>query len=223
VIIVHGGGWINGHKQMFVTPLFEPLKKAGFTWFTINYRLAPKHKFPAPVEDTFAAIEWVKTHAGEFKADSRRIALIGESAGGHIVAYCGARGKGKTKVAAVVDFYGANDLFELVKVRGLVEPVAALTGVDVLAPAAEKILRDASGQNWIHKGMPPFLFIHGTKDSQVPYEQSPNMCATMKAAGAACEVYTVEGAPHGIVPWEKNAAFQGYKEKMITWLRNVLR
>lgn len=46
-ILVHGGGFTKGDKHSFITPLFEPLAKAGFTWFTINYRLAPQHRWPA--------------------------------------------------------------------------------------------------------------------------------------------------------------------------------
>jgi len=223
VIVVHGGGWVNGTKQTYVTPLFEPLSQAGFTWFTINYRLAPTHLFPAQAEDTFAAIEWVKQHAAEYKVDPKRIALMGESAGGHIVAYAGARGRGKTSVAAVVDFYGPHDLLGRARERGSKDPTLRLVGGTDLDAATEKRLFDASPINFVHKGMPPFLFIHGTKDASVPYQQSPMMCDKMKAAGVKCEVYTVEDAPHGVGPWEKNPAWQGYKTKMVDWLRQTLR
>ena len=50
-ILVHGGGWTGGHKQQFITPLFDPLTKAGYVWFSVDYRLAPKHKWPACGED----------------------------------------------------------------------------------------------------------------------------------------------------------------------------
>jgi alpha-L-fucosidase 2 len=223
VIVVHGGGWEGGHKGMFVPPLFEPLKKAGFTWFTIDYRLAPKHLFPACVEDAFAAIEWVKDNARQYKVDPNRIALMGESAGGHIVAWCGARGRGKTKVAAVVDFYGAHDLLKREKDRGLSRNLKQLLSVTEMNPETERKLKEASPINYVHRDMPPFLFIHGTRDAAVPYEQSPMMCEAMKKAGARCEVYTVEDAPHGIGPWEKNPAWQGYKVKMVEWLGSVLR
>ena len=76
-ILVHGGAWMNGSKTTYITPLFEPLSKAGFTWFTINYRLAPQHRFPACIEDVESAIRWVKAHATEYKGDPQRIALIG--------------------------------------------------------------------------------------------------------------------------------------------------
>ncbi|MBK5295459.1 MAG: alpha/beta hydrolase [Acidobacteriia bacterium] len=223
VIVVHGGGWVNGNKQTYVTPLFDPLSKAGFTWFTINYRLAPGHHFPAQAEDTFTAIEWVKKHAKEYKADPKRIALMGESAGGQIVAYVGARGRGSTSVAAVVDFYGPHDLLGRARERGPTDPTLKLVGGIALDAETEKRLAEASPINYVHKGMPPFLFIHGTKDAAVPYNQSPMMCDKMKSVGVACEVYTVEDAPHGVGPWEKNPAWQTYKIKMVDWLRQTLR
>ena len=79
-ILVHGGGFMRGDKQSDIKLLFEPLSKAGFAWFTINYRLAPQHRWPACAEDAETAIRWVKAHAQEYKVDVGRIALIGESA-----------------------------------------------------------------------------------------------------------------------------------------------
>lgn len=223
VIIVHGGGWEAGTKGTYVPPLFEPLKQAGFAWFTINYRLAPQSPFPACTDDTFKAVEWVREHAKEYKVDPRRIALMGESAGGHIVAYVGARGRGKTKVAAVVDFYGVHDLLRREQQRGLSKNLKQLLHIEELNAESERKLTQASPLQYVHKDMPPFLFIHGTEDKAVPYEQSPIMCDAMKAAGVKCEVYTVPGAPHGIGAWEKNPDWQGYKTKMVEWLRATLK
>ena len=223
VIIVHGGGWEAGNKGTYVPPLFEPLKQGGFAWFTINYRLAPQYPFPACTDDTFKAIEWVKDHAKEYKVNPRRIALAGESAGGHIVAYVGARGRGRTKVAAVVDFYGVHDLLRREKQRGLTKNLKQLLHIEELNPESEKKLTQASPIQYVHKDMPPFLFIHGTEDKAVPYEQSPIMCDAMKAAGVKCEVYTVQGAPHGIGGWEKNPEWQSYKTKMVEWLQATLK
>jgi acetyl esterase len=93
-----------------VTPLFDVLSKEAFAWFTINYRMAPDHQFPTAVEDVESAVRWVKSHAAKYHVDARRIALIGESAGGYLVAYAGAHPSKGAQVAAVVDFYGPNDL-----------------------------------------------------------------------------------------------------------------
>ena len=49
-VLVHGGGWVAGDKQQYITYIFQPLSDAGFAWFSINYRLAPKYKFPADAD-----------------------------------------------------------------------------------------------------------------------------------------------------------------------------
>lgn len=222
VIIVHGGGWEAGTKTTYVPPLFEPLSKAGFAWFTINYRLAPRHPFPAASEDVTAAIRWVKKNAKQYRVDTRRIALMGESAGGHLVAYAGARGRGETAVAAVVSFYGVHDF--LARARQMGEVGKNVTQfLQVSSMSEESKMLEASPISYVHAKMPPFLMIHGTEDKAVPYNQSTMMCAKMDEVGVPCEVFRVEGAPHGIGNWEKNPEFQKYKEKMVEWLHRTLR
>jgi alpha-L-fucosidase 2 len=224
VIVVHGGGWENGTKRSYEKPLLPVLTDAGFVWFTINYRLAPQYKYPAAVEDVEAAIRWVKKHAKEYKVDPKRIAIMGESAGGHLVAMAAVRQTKETKVAAVVDFYGPHDLLKRETDKGEVgKNLRQFLGIDALDEAGKAKLKEASPITYVRKGLPPFLFIHGTKDAAVPYEQSPMMCDRLKAAGNRCEVYTVEGAPHGIGPWEKNPEWQGYKAKMAGWLKQTLK
>lgn len=224
VIVVHGGGWENGSKRSYERPLLPVLSEARFAWFTINYRLAPQYQYPAAVEDVEAAIRWVKAHAREYKVDPRRIALAGESAGGHLVAMAAVRQTRETRVAAVVDFYGPHDLLKRETDRGEVgRNLRQFLGISMLAEAGRARLKEASPITYVRKGLPPFLFIHGTKDAAVPYEQSPMMCEKLKAAGNRCEVFMVEGAPHGIGPWEKNPEWQRYKTKMVEWLRGVLQ
>lgn len=221
VIIVHAGGWVNGTKTSYVPPLFEPLTKGGFAWFTINYRLAPQHRFPAPIEDVESAIRYVKAHAKEYKVDPARLALMGESAGGHLVSYVGAHSRETVK--AVVSFYGPHDLERRAKQQNAVGAnLEKLFGLKDLDEHALKVLREASPITYVHRGMPPYLLIHGTKDGSVPYEQSPLMCAKMKVAGVACEVFTVEDGPHGVGPWERNPEFQKYKAVMVEWLKKTL-
>lgn len=224
VIVVHGGGWSKGSKRSYEKPLLPVLADAGFAWFTINYRLTPEYQFPAAVEDVEAAIRWLKAHAREYKVDPKRIALAGESAGGHLVAMAAVRQTPQTQVAAVVDFYGPHDLLKREADRGEVgENMRLLLGITALDAAGRAKLRDASPINHVRKGLPPILFIHGTKDAAVPFEQSPMMCEKLKAAGNRCDVFTVEGAPHGIGGWEQNAEWQQYKPKMAEWLKKALK
>jgi acetyl esterase len=222
VIIVHGGGWRGGDKQFAgVKPLFEPLSKAGFAWFSIDYRLAPKHHFPAPVEDVETAIRWVKAHARQYKVDPQRIALAGESAGAHLIAMATVQAKPDTQVAAVIPFYGPFDLEQLARAKSnerAAQAVLGLVGASELNEEAFQRLRKASPIHYVRREAPPFLLIHGTADRLVPYEQSVKLCEKLKSVGAVCELFPVEDADHGIGGWEKQPAFQAYKSKLVEWL-----
>jgi len=81
---VHGGGFslLSKETHWMMGALFAEM---GFTVFNINYRLAPKHPFPAAIRDTFAAAAWVQDHGAEYGADVSRWAVAGESAGGNLV------------------------------------------------------------------------------------------------------------------------------------------
>lgn len=219
-ILVHGGGFIRGDKQTYIKPIFEPLSKAGFTWFTINYRLAPQHRWPACADDVETAIRWVKEHAAEYKVDVNRIALIGESAGGHLVSYVGARGKGPTRVAAVVPFYAPHDLaFQVKHHKKLGDSMTALLGLTELNDDAWKRLGEISVP--VEKGAPPYLLITGDKDEQVPAEQSIRFQKQMTEAGNACDLIVIPEGAHGMGGWDKLKS--DYREQMIAWLKKTLK
>jgi alpha-L-fucosidase 2 len=95
-------------------------------------------------------------------------------------------------------------------------------GVEQLDEAGIKRLHAISPIAGVHKGMPPFLCIHGDKDDQVSYEQSTEMCAAMKKAGASCELLTIEGGGHGMSGW-KEAGMEHWKGEMVDWLKQVLK
>ncbi len=223
-ILVHGGGFVAGDKQEYITYIFQPLSDAHFVWFTINYRLAPKYKFPAATDDVERAIQYVKAHASEYKVDPSRLALIGESAGGHLVSYVGARNRPAARVAAVVSMYGIHDFVSrAVKMAGQPsEALSSFLGVDQLNAGTAAILANASPVLYVTKEMPPFLLIHGDKDEEVPYEQSVEMCDQMKKNGAHCDLITVN-AGHGMDTWEPHPELQWYKQALVDWLRKTLK
>ena len=226
-ILVHGGGWRNGDKAMNMRPVFQPLSDAGFAWFSVNYRMWPDHPYPAAVDDLVAAINFVRNHAKEYKVDPRRIAISGESAGGHLVALVGARYGRKLGLAAVVPVYPPSDMEALAfgedKTESASRAVLGFLGVTTPGPAAAKVFRDSSPLTWVTRDMPPFLIIHGTADKTVPYAQGMKLKAKMDKVGAECELYTVEGAPHGWLQWEKDPAMTRYKAFMIDWLKRKMR
>jgi acetyl esterase/lipase len=221
-ILVHGGGFIRGTKQSYIIPLFEPLSKAGFAWFTIDYRLAPKDRWPACADDVVTAVRWVKDHARQYKVDVDRVALIGESAGGHLVSYVGTQNqKLKLGLSAVVPFYAPHDLEMQVRQRGaLGESLSALLDVTELSDATRQKLKAASPTNYVQSEMPPYLLIHGTKDEQVPYEQSVEFQKLMAKNNNTCDLITIADGAHGMGGWEKLKS--DYREQMISWLQRTL-
>jgi acetyl esterase len=223
-ILVHGGGWVAGDKEQYITYIFQPLTDAGFTWFSINYRLAPQFTFPADAEDVEAAIRFIRANAAKYKVDPKRIALIGESAGGHLVSYVGARNRADSQVAAVVSMYGIHDFVSAaIAWKPLPHELFDLFGIKAVDAETVPTLIRASPVVYISRNMPPFLLMHGSKDQDVPYEQSVEMCDKMKQAGAHCDLITVEGAPHGMDHWEPHPEFLWYKKALTDWLKKTLR
>jgi acetyl esterase len=236
-ILVHGGGFDEGSKSTNVRPLFEPLTNAGFAWFSIDYRMAPEFRFPQAIEDLNNAIRWVKANAAKYHVDVSKIVIIGESAGGFLVNYAGTHETPDTNVAAVVDIYGPVDYAKLALLRRDHPERFNMTsinrhmsnggsirffGADELDDAGVAKLRAISPIFAIHKGMPPFLCIHGTKDDQVAFEQSNEMCDAMHKVGAGCELIVVEGGGHGMGGW-RAPEMQHWKPEMIAWLKKTLK
>lgn len=223
-ILVHGGGWVAGDKQQYITYIFKPLADAGFAWFSINYRLAPQSKFPDDADDVEAAVRFVKANAGKYKVDSKRIALIGESAGGHLVSYVGARNRPDSSVNAVVSMYGVHDFVAAaVEWKPIPHELLDLFGIKAVDADTVPLLIKASPVEYISADMPPFLLMHGSKDEDVPHQQSVEMCDKMKQAGARCDLITIQGAPHGMDHWEMHPNFLWYKKAMVEWLQKTLK
>ncbi len=98
VIFVHGGGFVVGDKTDYPHDLLDRLTERGFSIISVNYRLAPKHAFPAATDDVETAIAYVKQHASALRVDTQRLALLGPSAGGLIVSYVGAKHRPENRV-----------------------------------------------------------------------------------------------------------------------------
>ena len=156
--------------------------------------------------------------------DISRIALIGESAGGHLVSYVGALNRPEARVAAVVSMYGIHDFVSrAVKMGGQPsEAQSDFLGVDRVDADSVSTLVKASPVTYVKKEMPPFLLIHGNQDDEVPYEQSVEMCEKMKRIGARCELFTVD-AGHGMDTWEPHPELHWYKQALVDWLRKTLQ
>lgn len=232
-IIVHGGAWVRGDRKIDVQPLFKPLQNAGIAWFSISYRLANGSAngiggiassllMGEGIDDVLQAIRHIRGHAAEYNIDPDRIVLIGESAGAQLASMAALKPEMAGKIKAVVAFYSPSDLASMAQNSNQIPESyrQALKG----SPLAEMLmtgLKNLSPINFVREGMPPFLLIHGTSDTLVPFEQSEEMCKRIHDVGASCELYPVRGGGHGMRWWE-SSRHTAYKQHMIDWLSKQL-
>jgi pectinesterase len=220
-ILVHGGGWSRGDRTSVARPLLEPLIRAGVAWLSVDYRLAPKHHYPAPVEDVEAAVRWAAAHARRLRIDSQRIALVGESAGGHLVAALAVRQAEGVRLAAVVPFFAPVDLEADAERRGgLSASLQGLIDRVALDEEARALLREASPIRHVRTGLPPFLLVHGSADMSVPYEQSPRFQKALREAGVSCDLVTIPDGTHGTSRWDDLAP--GWSDEVVAWIVKAL-
>ena len=159
VIVVHGGGWEAGDKVTYVTPLFEPLARAGLAWFSIDYRLTPAFKNEDQLEDVRQAIRFVRASHKRFNIDPARIVLVGESASGQMVTQVAAE---DASLAGVVSFYGVYDFAAMVTDASPRSLLVRLFRRTVLDDESRAELRRFSPLHRAHKDMPPVLLVNGT-------------------------------------------------------------
>jgi len=109
-ILVHGGGFTKGDKQSYIKPLFEPLSKAGFTWFTINYRLAPQHRWASVCRGCRNGDPVGEVARRRIPVDGARIRVDRRVRGGHLVCMLARERKDETAARGRGAVYAPHDL-----------------------------------------------------------------------------------------------------------------
>jgi acetyl esterase/lipase len=200
VVWVHGGSFVSGDRVTLPATLspgsvFGALNSAGLACASIDYRLAPAARYPAPVEDTRAALAFLTGRAERYGYDGRRLGLWGESAGGLLALLAGLSTPG---VGAVVGWYPVTDILAMPVFSGagpLAEaPEFALFGASPKAVA--ELAAEASPINRVTAAAPPVLLVHGEADRTVPVSQSLRLHERLLAAGADSTLLVVSGADH---------------------------
>ena len=107
----HGGGWMVGSLDSFDATSRYLARDSGLAMVSVEYRLAPEHPFPAAVEDAWAATRWVAANSEAIEADTSRLVVLGESAGGNLAAVVAllARDTGSPRIGLQVLVYPAVD------------------------------------------------------------------------------------------------------------------
>jgi len=113
LVFFHGGGWVIGNIESHDTVCRSLTNMANCITVSVDYRLAPEHKFPAAPEDCYAATQWVAANAAMFNGDTSRIAVGGDSAGGNLAAVVAlmARDRGGPSLVYQLLIYPATDYY----------------------------------------------------------------------------------------------------------------
>src|SRR5918996_4376958 len=111
-VYFHGGGWVIGDLETHDVLCRQLTAASGASVISVDYRLAPEHKFPAAADDAWAATRWVVAHAAELGVDATRLAVGGDSAGGNLAAVMAlmAREAGGPAIALQVLLYPVTDV-----------------------------------------------------------------------------------------------------------------
>lgn len=111
LVYFHGGGWVIGNLDAYDPTCRALTNAAGCLVVSVDYRLAPEHKFPAAPEDCYAALCWVATHGASLNGDPTRLAIGGDSAGGNLTAVVAlmARDRGGPNLAYQLLIYPVTD------------------------------------------------------------------------------------------------------------------
>lgn len=224
VILIHGGGWRQGNK-FYHTVDARFLASKGYSAFSINYRLAPDHTFPACILDCKTAVRWVRTHAKEFKVDPKKIGSFGHSAGGHLSALL-ATTSGDLRLADKANLKSKDDS---------VQAAVAMAGVynfhrgaflfqNLMGGKKEDLpekYKLGSPLYQIDKGDAPILLIHGDKDRLVPLRGAKVFLEALEKAGVPSQLLVLKGTGH--IYQFNQASAKGVQEGMIQFYDRYLK
>ena len=210
LVQVHGGGWSIGRKDQQGIPLMQHLAAKGWVCVAINYRLAPRHRWPAQIIDVKRSLAWVREHIAAYGGDPGYIALTGGSAGAHLAALA-ALTPGRrewqpgfedadTSVQVAVPHYGVYDVAGSTGLRSAELMRDRFLGPRVLGrrwSEDPEAFEDASPILQVTADAPDMFVLHGQRDSLVPVEQARLFVDRLRRTSKRSVVYAeLPGAQH---------------------------
>ncbi len=225
VLYLHGGGMILGSVSINDGAVSRLVSRSGVPFLAVDYRLAPEHPFPTPVEDVYAGLQWLHEHATELAVDPARIAVMGDSAGGGLAAAVSilARDRGGPAIARQLLIFPMLDDRTTIPDPHIV-PYAAWTyednitgwqaflgaragGTEVPALAAPARLEDATG-------LPPAYLEVGQLD--IFRDEDLAYALLLSRGGVPVELHLTPGAPHeyDAIAYQSDAARRAMADRI---------
>ena len=232
ILFIHGGGYVLGNAKMNDATCNAYVKDLGVTVVSVDYRLAPKHPYPAPLDDCYEAWRWLVDNAPSYRVDPSRIIVAGQSAGGGLAAALCQR---------ILDEGGLQPVAQLLYYPMIDDRTAldkSLTNVRHLAWNNESnfygwssYLGSEPGQSigeraWAVPsrredltGLPPAWI--GVGDQDLFYQEDLAYAAQLKRCGVDTDLEVVEGCPHGFDAVAPDAEIsQRFRNSSLRFLRS---
>ncbi|WP_051683954.1 alpha/beta hydrolase [Blastococcus sp. URHD0036] len=210
VVNFHGGGWVLGSLDMADWLCSNVARSVGAVVVSVDYRLAPAHRWPAAAEDSYRALVDIAARAAEFGADGERLAVMGDSAGGNLAAVVAlmARDRSGPRISLQVLLYPATDM--TFASPSITENADApiLSEAEMVAFRAHYLgdqnARDPYASPLLardHSGLPPALVQVAEHDPI--RDDGLRYAAALEAAGVPVRTTTYVGMPHGYLSFPK--------------------
>jgi acetyl esterase/lipase len=214
VVFIHGGGWVHGDRIGSAAGAIKYAHTGEYAAVAVGYRLTNEAHWPEQIYDCKAAIRWIRGHAKQYHLDPAKIAVMGSSAGGHLVSLLGTSGgvrelegtlgewtSESSRVTCVVNLCGPEDLTKALMFDKQGAPIvndAAVVGL--LGGTSEERHAEAvaaSPLTYVTPDDPPFLNIQGTKDARVAFANAEAIHAALKKAGVPSLLVPITDGGHG--------------------------
>lgn len=226
VVICPGGGYRNLALDHEGKQIAEWVNSLGGTALVLQYRLAPRYRHPAPMQDVQRAIRTVRARAQQWKIDPNRIALIGFSAGGHLASTAATHfDSGKSDDPDEIETHSSRPDYVILcypVIALATEYVHAGSRDNLFGPNPDRQLVEAfSNERQVTEQSPPTFLFHTTTDKSVVPENSLLFYAALRKAGVPAELHIYANGPHGVGLAQKDPALATWPGLCAHWLRGL--
>jgi acetyl esterase/lipase len=238
---IHGGAWTHGYgsKKEQGIPLMVEMAKRGWICVSIDYRLSPKATFPDHIIDCKRALVWVKENIKNYGGDPSFIIATGGSAGGHLTSLLSLSAniselqpgfeECDTSVQGCVPYYGIYDLLDTQKLQlslGL-DIILRKSIIKKTKEESAEVYRLMSPITYINESAPPFMLVHGDKDSLTSLGEAQYFASELDAISKqSVDFAEIPGAQHAFDIFSSlrsEYVMLGVAERLGQWHRDFKR
>lgn len=225
VVVCPGGGYAVHAVDHEGTQVARWLNARGITAFVLKYRLGPRYRHPAPMQDVQRAIQHVRAHAAQYGVVPHRIGVMGFSAGGHLASTCATHFvEPKPDASDPVERVSSRPDFAVLAypVISMIEPWGhAGSKRNLLGENPDpELARLLSNDLQVTAHTPPVFLFHTGEDAGVPVENSLAFYAACRRHKVPAELHVYQFGPHGVGLAPGDPALHTWKDRLYDWLRN---